>query len=184
MMLISNAQTRLRVRLPYGRPGAPSALCAPTIFSSDSMAMSNDSGALEPGPSELVPALVGKRVVIVEDEGITVLQLRKLLTRAGLLVVGAASNGQDGVDVVLQERPDIVLMDITMPVMNGLDAAELILSHYQVCVVMLTAYGTDEYRERARQIGACGYITKPIHGPRLLPELDAAYRSTAWKHPH
>src|SRR5581483_6962366 len=93
--------------------------------------------------------LAGKRVVIVEDEGITVMQLRRMLVRAGMLVVGTAGNGKEGIETVLRERPDIVLMDIKMPVMDGLEAARRILETYPVCILMLTAYSTAEYQHRA-----------------------------------
>ena len=74
-------------------------------------------------------SLSGKRAVIVEDEGITQLQLRKLLRSEGIQVVGAASDGQEGVELVLKERPDFVLMDIRMPVMDGLEAMGRILAN-------------------------------------------------------
>jgi len=119
--------------------------------------------------------LAGKRVVIVEDEGITVMQLRRMLVRAGMLVVGTAGNGKEGIETVLRERPDIVLMDIKMPVMDGLEAARRILETYPVCILMLTAYSTAEYQHRAQAIGTAGYILKPITSQTLLPELQAAY---------
>src|SRR4051794_9509556 len=89
-------------------------------------------------------ALYGRRVVIIEDEGITQLQLRKMLRGVGAEVVAAAANGLIGIEAVLRERPDIVLMDIQMPQMNGLDAAETILRSFRVCIVMLTAYVDED----------------------------------------
>lgn len=116
-------------------------------------------------------------MVIVEDEGITIMQLRRALTQEGLKVVGIAGNGQEGVEVVLRERPDLVIMDIKMPVMNGIEAARRILESYRTCIVMLTAFSTDEYQQQAREIGAGGYILKPITGATLLPQIEAAYRN-------
>ncbi len=129
------------------------------------------------GDKKSASILQGKRVVIVEDEGMTQLQLRRILTREGMLVVGAAPNGQAGIEIVLRERPDLVLMDIKMPgEINGLDAAEAILQTYVVCIVMLTAYATEEYLQRAQNIGACGYVVKPVTADALIPPLKTAYR--------
>lgn len=114
--------------------------------------------------------------MVVEDEGITMMQLRRTLTQAGLKVVGVAGNGEEGVSLVLRERPDVVVMDIKMPVMNGIDAARRILETYPVCIVMLTAFSTEEFQEQAREIGACGYVFKPITAETLIPELEAAYQ--------
>jgi two-component system, response regulator PdtaR len=119
--------------------------------------------------------LAGKRVVICEDEGITQMQLKRILTQAGLIVVATAADGQAGEEAVLRERPDLVLMDIKMPVMDGLEAAEQILAAYRVCIVMLTAYATGDYQQQAAEIGSCGYIVKPITAQTLLPQLQQAY---------
>jgi AmiR/NasT family two-component response regulator len=118
--------------------------------------------------------LADKRIVICEDEGITVMQLERALTRAGLVVVGKASNGQDGVEIVLRERPDIVLMDIVMPGQDGLESMRQILAEFPTCVVMLTANSDDEHMEEARAIGAAGYIPKPVTAEHLLPALKQA----------
>lgn len=115
-------------------------------------------------------------MVIVEDEGITMMQLRRTLTQIGLKVVGAAGNGQEGVEIVLREHPDLVVMDIKMPVMNGIEAARRILETYPVCIVMLTAFSTEEFQQQAREMGACGYVLKPITSDTLIPQLETAYR--------
>jgi CheY-like chemotaxis protein len=144
----------------------------------------SDIDSSQPTPSgetlstEKAPLLKGKRVVVVEDEGVTQLQLRKILAREGLTVVGAAMSGPEGVAIVQREKPDLVLMDIRMPgEFDGLEAARRILSEKSVCVVMLTAFSDDGYRDRARQIGVCGYVTKPIDRDTLLPQVEAAYKS-------
>ncbi len=101
------------------------------------------------------------------------MHLRKLLTRAGLRVAGFALDGAEGVAVVLRERPDIVLMDITMPgEFNGLEAMRRIRAELETCVVMLTAYA--EYEAEAMASGACGYILKPIDSMTLIPQLVTA----------
>jgi AmiR/NasT family two-component response regulator len=127
--------------------------------------------------TDALPGLVGKRIVVIEDDGITQWQLRKSLAREGLIIVGAATNGQEGTAIVLRERPDLVLMDIGLPVRNGLDAAEHILAVFPVCIVVVTAFADAEHRERARQLGVAGYVVKPIDVKTLLPRLVAAYRS-------
>lgn len=89
------------------------------------------------GPDIPSSPLAGKRVVIVEDEGITQMLLRRMLKEAGLTVLTSAVNGEEGVRTVLRERPDLVLMDIRMPgSFDGLEAARRILAEYRVCIVM------------------------------------------------
>jgi YesN/AraC family two-component response regulator len=120
--------------------------------------------------------LQNKRVVIVEDEGITHLQLRKICLQEGMMVAGSATNGARAVQLVKETVPDLVLMDIQMPVMNGLDAAEKILSEMRMCIIMLTAYNDEEYRSRALMAGASGYVLKPVTSTTLIPEANEAYR--------
>lgn len=102
------------------------------------------------------------------------MQLKRILTQAGLVVVAIAGDGQTGVEAVLREQPDLVLMDVNMPVMDGLEAARQIMGVYRVCIVFLTAYATEEYQEEATGLGACGYILKPITAHALLPQLKQA----------
>ena len=118
-------------------------------------------------------------MVICEDEGILQMQLQRALTRAGLQVVGSANNGRTGVETVLRKRPDIVLMDIRMPIMDGLEATRRILAVYHPCIVMLTAYADENYQQQAREIGASGYIIKPVTTETLLPQLHAAWSSSS-----
>ena len=143
------------------------------------LATSRDDSADASQPStqptaQEIATLAGKRAVIVEDEGITQIHLRKILTRAGLQVVGYALSGAEGVETVLRLTPDIVLMDINMPgEINGLEAARQILRQYPVCVVMVTAY--TDHRAEAEAMGASGYATKPVESRTLLLELQRAW---------
>lgn len=124
---------------------------------------------------ELTPeALHGKRVAICEDEGVTVFHLGMILKRAGLHLVGAVDNGEAGVELVLREKPDIVLMDITMPRMNGLEATRQIRQRLSTCIVMLTAYSDQGHIEKAREYGAAGYLVKPVDSKTLIPGLCKA----------
>jgi response regulator NasT len=124
------------------------------------------------------PILEGKRVVVVEDEGVTQMQLRRLLKHAGLNVVASAASGEEGVAAVLNARPDLVMMDICMPgAFDGLEAARRILAEYNVCIVMLTAFSEDEFRKRAAELNVCGYVLKPITTESLLPQIETALRN-------
>jgi AmiR/NasT family two-component response regulator len=127
--------------------------------------------------------LTGKRIVICEDEGITVMQLDRALTRAGLIVVGKVGNGQECVEIVLKEKPDIVLMDIVMPGQTGLEAARQIMAQFPTCIVMLTANTDEDHMGQARDLGAAGYISKPITGELLLPALQQALQMFYECHP-
>ncbi len=116
---------------------------------------------------------MGKRVLTVEDEGITQMQLGRILRSAGMVLVGMATSGPEGVELALRERPDIILMDINMPGdYNGLEAARRILEEYRTCILMLTAY--TDYAEQAKEIGAQGYVVKPIDRSTLLNHVREA----------
>lgn len=119
--------------------------------------------------------LAGKRIVTVEDEGLTQMQLRKALTVAGLIVVGQAANGEEGVELTLREKPDLVTMDINMPVMDGLEATRRIMEQDGTCVVILTSYNDEEHRHRAQEVHACGYALKPISSSALISTLEYSY---------
>ncbi len=166
-------------RLPLG------ALSQPAPSEQDTGKASRDSA---PSPTLAMTGseigLDGKRVVICEDEAVTQMQLRRALTRAGMAVVGIATNGREAVETTLREKPDIVLMDIRMPVMDGIAATRQILSRYDVCVVMLTAFSNDDYQDQARAMGACGYIVKPITSDVLLPLIQQALDEFQDRHQH
>jgi response regulator NasT len=125
---------------------------------------------------EPATTLRGRRAVVVEDEGITQLQLHRILRSQGVIVVARAANGREAVAAVARHRPDFVLMDVQMPVMNGLDAAHEILRKQKVCIIMLTAFSDDEYQRAATDIGACGYVLKPITSETLVPQVLRALR--------
>lgn len=118
--------------------------------------------------------LAGKRAVICEDEGIIVSQVRSSLRRAGVDVVGIAKNGVEAVEVVLREKPDIVLMDVRMPERSGLEAMEEIKKSFHPCFVMLTAFAGSDTVERALELGAYGYIVKPVDSMRIISAVASA----------
>ena len=124
-----------------------------------------------------VNVLEGKTLALCEDEGVTVLQMQRVLEREGVRVVAISGDGRESVDAVLRERPDIVIMDINLPNMDGIEATRRILRtyrSYQPCIVLVTAYSDEEHRKAAMEAGASGYIVKPLTGTMLLSELRAA----------
>ena len=118
--------------------------------------------------------LAGKRVVICEDEAVTQMQLHRALVRAGMQVVGVATNGVDAVSTTLRHRPDVVLMDIRMPGQDGITATREICDQMKTCVIMLTAFSGEDSQGEAEKAGASGYIVKPITSDVLIPLLIQA----------
>ena len=120
------------------------------------------------------PAPSTKRVLVAEDEAIIRLDLAEMLGEAGYDVVGQAGDGEQAVAMAIELRPDIVIMDVKMPVMDGITAAEQIGKERVCPVVMLTAFSQTELVERARDAGVMAYIVKPFTASDLTPALDIA----------
>lgn len=117
----------------------------------------------------------GIRVVIADDEPITRMDLKELLTEEGYHVVGEAADGFDAVEVCKENRPDLVLMDVKMPLLDGLSAAKIIFEEDLAdTVMMLTAYSEREFINRAKDVGAAGYLVKPIDEKSLVPSIEVA----------
>ena len=115
------------------------------------------------------------RVVLVDDEALVRSGLRLLLSNApDIEVVAEASNGRDAVATVLDVQPDVVLMDIRMPVMDGIAAVEKILSVHAVPIIMLTAFDTDSFILRALRAGAAGFLLKSTPPESLMAAVRAA----------
>lgn len=118
---------------------------------------------------------MGKRIVIAEDDPITRMDIYEILDGAGYEVVGQATNGMDAVELCRKYKPNLILMDIKMPYLDGLKAGELILRENLVdAVVLLTSYSDEEFIEQAKDVGVFGYIVKPIDERRLLPQVEIA----------
>jgi two-component system, response regulator PdtaR len=115
-----------------------------------------------------------KRVLVAEDEAIIRLDLAEMLEEAGYDVVGQAGDGEQAVALATSLRPDIVIMDVKMPVMDGITAAEQIGKERICPVVMLTAFSQTELVERARDAGVMAYIVKPFTSGDVTPALDIA----------
>jgi response regulator NasT len=114
------------------------------------------------------------RVVIAEDEALIRLDIREMLTDAGYEVVGEAGDGARALELVETLDPDLVLLDVRMPVMDGITAAESIASRRLAPVVMVTAYSQREQVERARDAGAMAYVVKPFSAADLVPAIEMA----------
>ena len=115
-----------------------------------------------------------KRVLVAEDEAIIRLDLAEMLQEAGYDVVGQAGDGEQAVAMALDLRPDIVIMDVKMPVMDGITAAEQIGKERICPVVMLTAFSQTELVERARDAGVMAYVVKPFTASDVTPAIDIA----------
>jgi YesN/AraC family two-component response regulator len=114
-------------------------------------------------------------VVICEDEALTIMHLARTFEKAGMDVVGSAADGIEALHVVKREKPDIVTMDIHMPVMNGVETIRRFISQTPACVVVISAYSDDETRSAAMEAGACAYISKPLNGRDVIREIEDAY---------
>ncbi|MGE5689017.1 MAG: ANTAR domain-containing response regulator [Pseudomonadota bacterium] len=114
------------------------------------------------------------RILIAEDETIIRLDLRDLLERAGFDVVGEAKDGEEAVALARSERPDLAILDVKMPRLDGIEAARRILEEHAIPIVMLTAYGQDELVSRAVEAGVFGYLVKPFRETDLLPAIRTA----------
>ena len=114
------------------------------------------------------------RIVVAEDEALIRLDLVEMLVEAGHDVVGQASNGEQAVELVKELRPDLAIMDIKMPVLDGISAAERIAKARIAPVVLLTAFSQKELVERARDAGAMAYVVKPFTSNDLVPALEIA----------
>lgn len=120
------------------------------------------------------PEETGLRAVVAEDETLIRLDLVEVLTGAGYRVVAEAGDGRATVEAVREHRPDIVVMDVKMPVMDGIAAAGEIAGERLAPVVMLTAFSQRELVERARTAGAMAYVVKPFTEADLVPAIELA----------
>lgn len=118
-------------------------------------------------------------VLICEDESITALRLREELTQLGYQIVGEAADGYDAVHQAATLRPDVILMDIKMPKMDGIAATRRIMATAPTAIVMLTAYSQRDLINDAVEAGAMGYLVKPVSRDQLLPALTVAIRRFA-----
>src|SRR5213079_3229804 len=114
------------------------------------------------------------RVLVAEDETIILLDLRDLLERSGFEVCAEARDGEEAVELARSAQPDLAIMDVKMPKLDGIEAARRILDERPIPIVMLTAYGQDELVARAAEAGVFGYLVKPFRESDLLPAIQTA----------
>ena len=114
------------------------------------------------------------RVLVAEDETIIRLDLKALLERAGFEVCAEARDGEEAVELARSEQPDVAVLDVKMPKLDGIEAARRILDERPIPIVMLTAYGQDELVQRAVEAGVFGYLVKPFREQDLVPAIATA----------
>jgi AmiR/NasT family two-component response regulator len=120
------------------------------------------------------PGAAARRVVIAEDEALIRLDLAEMLAEEGWDVVGQAGDGQTAVELAEQHRPDLVVLDVKMPRLDGISAAQRIAGQRIAPVVILTAFSQRDLVERARDAGAMAYVVKPFTKGDLVPAIEMA----------
>lgn len=114
------------------------------------------------------------RIIIADDESIVRMDLKEMLTNLGYLVVGDVGDGQSAVNLARELKPDVILMDIKMPDMDGIEAAKILTEENIAPVVLLTAHSQKDLVDRAKQAGVVGYLVKPFRESDLLPAIEVA----------
>ncbi len=114
------------------------------------------------------------RVVIADDESIIRMDLREMLTNLGYLVVAETGDGISAVNTARELRPDLVIMDIKMPDLDGIQAAKILTEERIAPVLLLTAFSQQELVEGAKEAGVVGYIVKPFRESELVPAIEVA----------
>ena len=114
------------------------------------------------------------RVIVADDESLIRMDLREMLTNLGYLVVGEVADGRSAVNQARELRPDIVIMDIKMPDMDGIEAAKILTEERIAPVVLLSAYSQRDLVDRAREAGVTAYLVKPYREEDLTPAIEVA----------
>ena len=114
------------------------------------------------------------RIIIAEDESVIAMDIKEMLNNLGYLVVGEAGDGRSVVNLARELRPDVVLMDIKMPDMDGIEAGRILTQERVAPVVLLTAFSQPDLIERAREAGVVAYLVKPVQEADLAPAIEIA----------
>lgn len=115
-------------------------------------------------------------ILVVDDDPIIRMDLREMLEEEGYQVVGEAGNGEQAVDLVAKLKPELVIMDVKMPLMNGIKAAQIIrrMQHMDTAILLLTAYSQRDLVRDAREAGVAAYLVKPVSEEDLIPAVEIA----------
>jgi two-component system, response regulator PdtaR len=124
--------------------------------------------------STMTPATHRARIVIADDESLIRMDLREMLGHLGYEVVGEAADGRSAVELSRRLLPDLIIMDIKMPEMDGISAASTLARERIAPVVLLTAYSESTLIGRAKEAGVCGYLVKPFRETELMPVIELA----------
>ncbi|MDQ4075710.1 MAG: response regulator [Chloroflexota bacterium] len=114
------------------------------------------------------------RIIVADDESIIRMDLKEMLTALGYLVVGEVGDGRSAVNLARELRPDLVIMDVKMPGMDGIEAAKILTEEKIAPVLLLTAFGQRDLVERAKEAGVVGYLVKPFRESDLTPAIEVA----------
>ncbi len=114
------------------------------------------------------------RIIIADDESIIRMDLREMLSNLGYLVIGEVGDGRSAVNLARELRPDLIIMDIKMPDMDGIEAAKVLTGEDIAPVLLLTAYSQQELVNRAKEAGVVGYLVKPFRESDLAPAIEVA----------
>jgi response regulator NasT len=112
--------------------------------------------------------------MIVEDESIVRLDLSMMLSDNDYEIVGEAGDGEKAIELAFALKPDLIIMDIKMPKLNGLKASEIISNRYNIPILLLTAYSQKEFIDKAKKANIVGYLVKPISESNLIPAVEIA----------
>lgn len=114
------------------------------------------------------------RIVIADDEALICMDLREMLEEAGHIVVGVGSDGVEALDLVKEKKPDLVILDVKMPRLDGIQTAKMIAHDNAAPVVLLTAFGDEDIIEKAKKSMVFGYVMKPVDERNLFPAIQIA----------
>ncbi|MFC7392341.1 ANTAR domain-containing response regulator [Scopulibacillus cellulosilyticus] len=117
---------------------------------------------------------MGKKILLVEDESIVRMDLAFMLKDAGYDVIGEAGDGEKAIELTYKLKPDLIIMDIKMPKMNGLKASQIISDKFNIPILLLTAYSQQEFIDKAKKANIVGYLVKPVSESSLVPAVEIA----------